>query len=62
MTFSEKTPQLFLNRKKTPQLSFQHYKPLTYKLLTCHPLSRFFRRKVTYVNGTLQENIIFTTN
>ena len=34
MTFSDKTPQLFLNRKKTPQLSFQHYKPSTYKPLT----------------------------
>ena len=34
MTFSDKTPQLFLNRKKNPQLSFQHYKPSTYKPLT----------------------------
>ena len=34
MTFSDKIPQLFLNRKKTPQLSFQHYKPSTCKLLT----------------------------
>ena len=34
MTFSDKIPQLFLNRKKTPQLSFQHYKPSTYKPLT----------------------------
>ena len=34
MTFSDKTLQLFLNRKKTPQLSFQYYKPSTYKPLT----------------------------
>ena len=33
MIFSDKTPQLFLNRKKS-QLSFQHYKLLTYKPLT----------------------------
>ena len=33
MTFSDKTPQLFLNRKKTAQLIFQHYKPSTYKPL-----------------------------
>ena len=40
MTFSDKTPQLFLNRKKYTQQSFQHYKPSTYKPLTyvtlCH--------------------------
>ena len=34
MTFSDKTPQLFLNCKKNPQQSFQHYKPSTYKPLT----------------------------
>ena len=31
ITFSDKTPQLFLNRKKTQQLIFQHYKSSTYK-------------------------------
>ena len=34
MTFSDKTPQLFFNRKTTPQLSFHHYKPSIYKTLT----------------------------
>ena len=34
MTLSDKTPQLFLNRKKILQLSFQHYKPSNYKPLT----------------------------
>ena len=34
MTFSDKTLQLFLNSKKNLQLSFQHYKPSTYKPLT----------------------------
>ena len=33
MIFSDKTPQLFLDRKKNHQLSFQHYKPSTYKPL-----------------------------
>ena len=42
MTFSDKTPQLFLNRKKNPQLSFQHYKPSTYKWLTYVTLRRGF--------------------
>ena len=34
MIFSDKIPQLSLNRKKTLQLSFQHYKLSTYKPLT----------------------------
>ena len=34
MTFSDKTPQLFLNHKQTSQLSFRHYKLSTYKTLT----------------------------
>ena len=34
MNFSDKTPQLFLNRKKNLQLSFRYYKPSTYKPLT----------------------------
>ena len=34
MNFSDKIPQLFLNRKKISQLSFQYYKPSTYKPLT----------------------------
>ena len=34
VNFSDKIPQLFLNRKRTHQLSFQHYKPTTYKSLT----------------------------
>ena len=34
MTFSDKTPQLFLNRKKILQLSFQYYKPSICKPLT----------------------------
>ena len=62
MTFSDKTPQLFLNPKKNPQLSFQHYKPSTYKPLTyvtlrlkCHP--RFFKRRVTYVNRIKVESL-----
>ena len=45
VTFNDKTAQLFLNPKKTAQLSFQHYKLLTYKPLNvCHPPSQFFRR------------------
>lgn len=52
MTFSDKTSQLFLNRKKIPQLSFQHYKPSTYKPLTYVILRYgFSKRRVTYVNG-----------
>ena len=58
MTFSDETPQLFLNRKKTNQLNFQHYKPSTYKPLTYVPLRHdFFRRNVTYVNGIKVENL-----
>ena len=34
MTFSDKNSQLFLNRKKIHQLSFQHYKSSIYKPLT----------------------------
>ena len=34
MTFSGKTSELFLNRKKNFQLSFQYYRPSTYKPLT----------------------------
>ena len=34
MTSNDKTLQLFLNRKKIRQLSFQYYKPSTYKPLT----------------------------
>ena len=33
VTFNVKISQLFLNRKKTSQLSFQHYKQLTYVTL-----------------------------
>ena len=42
MTFSDKIPQLFLNRKKNSQLSFQYYKPSTYKALMYITLRHIF--------------------
>ena len=50
LTFNDKTPQLFLNRKKNPQLSFQQYKSSTYKPLTYITLRHGF----FYTDGNIR--------
>ena len=59
ITFSDKTPQLFLYHKEKPQLNFQHYKSSTYKLLTYvnlrHVLAELKLR--VYFTGFLVEGI-----
>ena len=51
MAFSNKTPQLKMDRKITPQLK-NSMKTFNFNSVNvCHPPSKVLRRRVTNVNG-----------